>query len=191
MKKFLKLIAYLFAFIASSPGVFIYKISKSRELFRTFGEFYSLIPGKFGRYLRACFYHMTLKKSPMNLNMEMFSKFSYPESQVGKGVLIAAYCSIGLVTIGDNSVCAGRVSILSGRYQHNFVDPNRPILEEVNPPQRIHIGENTFVGEGSVVMSDIGNYSIIGAGSVVVDEIADYSIAVGNPAQVEIGRAHV
>jgi acetyltransferase-like isoleucine patch superfamily enzyme len=191
MKRFLKYLGSSVAFIISSPGFVLFKVIKSIELFRDFGEVYSLFPGKLGRYVRAWYYHMTLKSSPMNLNMEMFSKFSYPESQVGKGVMIAAHCSIGLVTIGDNSVCAGRVSILSGRYQHNFIDPGRPILQEVNPPQRIYIGKNTFVGEGCIVMSNIGDCSIVGAGSVVVEEIADYSVAVGNPSKVVKKRKEV
>jgi len=181
---FLKKLAFTIAFVVSSPGFCLYKISKSIELFRTFGEFYSLFPGKFGRYVRACYYHMTLKKCPYDLNMWIFSKFSYPESEVGNGVMISSYCSIGLVTIGDNSVCAGRTSVLSGRFQHNFDDPGRQILEDNNVPTRVYIGRNTFIGEGSIIMSNVGNFVIVGAGSIVIDDIEDYSVVAGNPARV-------
>jgi acetyltransferase-like isoleucine patch superfamily enzyme len=45
-------------------------------------------------------------------------------------------------------------------------------------------GNNSFIGDQSVVMANIGQKSIIGAGSVVVKDIPEYSVAAGNPATV-------
>ena len=177
------------AFVVSSPGFLVYKIIKSTELFRTFGEIYSFIPGKFGIYVRACYYHMTLKKCPLSVNMWTFSRFAYPDSEIGNGVMIGNFCNIGLVKIGDNTGIASKSSIPSGRYQHNYTDPNRSLLGTTNEPQKIHIGKNTLVGEGSIVMANVGDYCIVGAGSVVINDIGDYSVAVGNPAKVIKKRA--
>ena len=50
----------------------------------------------------------------------------------------------------------------------------------------VHIGENVWVGAGTVIVPGvtIGKNSVIGAGSVVTKDIPDYSVAVGNPAKV-------
>lgn len=51
---------------------------------------------------------------------------------------------------------------------------------------RIEIGNDVFIGAGSIVLPNvrIGDRVIIGAGSVVVKDIPNDSIAVGNPCQV-------
>lgn len=116
--------------------------------------------------------------------MGIFSKFNYRESEVGEGVMIGAYCSIGLVTFGDHSGCAEKTSILSRSPQHNFQDPNRLVLADSNPPSRVTVGYDSHIGAGCIVLANVGQKSIIGPGSVVTNDIDDYCIALGNPARV-------
>ena len=59
-----------------------------------------------------------------------------------------------------------------------------PIKNQGGNFEKITIGEDTWIGNGSLIMADIGNHCIIGAGSVVTNSIPDYSIAVGNPAKI-------
>lgn len=51
---------------------------------------------------------------------------------------------------------------------------------------RVSIGDNCFIGAGSIVLPNvtIGNNVIIGAGSVVTHSIPDNTVAAGNPAKV-------
>ncbi len=51
---------------------------------------------------------------------------------------------------------------------------------------RVKIGNNVFIGQGSVILPcvNIGDDVIIGAGSVVKEDIPSRSVAVGNPATV-------
>ncbi len=51
---------------------------------------------------------------------------------------------------------------------------------------KVKIGNNVFIGAGSVVLPNvtIGNDVIIGAGSIVTKDIPSNSVAVGNPARV-------
>ncbi|MBO4445581.1 MAG: sugar O-acetyltransferase [Clostridia bacterium] len=50
----------------------------------------------------------------------------------------------------------------------------------------VHIGDNTWVGAGAIILPGItiGKNTVIGAGSVVTKDIPDNVIAVGNPCRV-------
>lgn len=50
----------------------------------------------------------------------------------------------------------------------------------------VHIGNNVWIGSGSVILPGvtIGDNAVIGAGSVVTKDIPSDMIAVGNPAKV-------
>ena len=73
---------------------------------------------------------------------------------------------------------------MSGSGQHNFDDLDTPIQQQGGKYEKIKIGEDSWVGNGCLIMANIGKKCIIGAGSVVSKDIPDYSIAVGNPAKV-------
>jgi acetyltransferase-like isoleucine patch superfamily enzyme len=170
--------------VLAAPGTAACRLTGSVTIFRTFAETYSLVPGRIGRYVRAAYYHLTLAKCPLDVNIGVFSKFNHRASEVGEGVMIGAYCSIGLVTFKDHSACAEKSSILSRSPQHNFTDPSRLVLSESNPPSRVTVGYDSHIGAGCMVLANIGERCIIGPGSVVVSDIEDYSVAVGNPARV-------
>ncbi|SYZ73067.1 Acetyltransferase-like protein [Candidatus Zixiibacteriota bacterium] len=144
----------------------------------------ALIPRFLGTYCRACFYKQTLNKSSPDLDIGFGSIFSNIETSVGRGVLITGYTTIGLAEIGDYAVIANHVSVLSGRYHHNFKDMEKRILDGQDTFIRIAIGDNSFIGDNSTVMADIGKNSIVGAGSVVVKPVPDNVVVVGNPARV-------
>ena len=50
----------------------------------------------------------------------------------------------------------------------------------------VHIGENVWIGAGTIIVPGvtIGKNSVIGAGSVVVKDIPDNVVALGTPAKV-------
>ena len=49
--------------------------------------------------------------------------------------------------------------------------------------KRIVIGERSWIGEGSIVMADIGDDCIVGAGSVVTNPVQNNEVVAGNPAR--------
>ena len=49
---------------------------------------------------------------------------------------------------------------------------------------RVSIGARCWVGEGAIVLADVGADSIVAAGAVVVKPIPAACLAGGNPAQV-------
>lgn len=82
------------------------------------------------------------------------------------------------IMIGDNVTFAPRVHVLA----HDASTKNSLGYTKV---KNVKIGNNVFIGAGSIVLcGDIGDNVIIGAGSVVVRNIPTGSVAVGCPARV-------
>jgi len=152
--------------------------------FRSHGEFLSLIPGKFGRYLRNAYYWMTLESCPLDCCFIFGSTFTQSGSIVGHRVYLGAHCRIGLATIGDDSILGDHVHLLSGKHQHSFEDPRRRIQDQPQSFTRIYVGRNSWLGTNIVAMENVGSNCVIGASSVVTRAIPDNMIAAGNPARV-------
>lgn len=83
-----------------------------------------------------------------------------------------------LVSIGNHVTLTG-VRILAH-------DASTQIPLGVSKVGRVIIGDEVFVGQGSIVLPNvrIGSRVVIGAGSVVSRDIPDNSIAAGNPIQI-------
>jgi virginiamycin A acetyltransferase len=50
--------------------------------------------------------------------------------------------------------------------------------------EKVVIGEDTWIGNGALVMANVGKKCIIGAGSVVTKDVDDFSVVAGNPARI-------
>ena len=83
-----------------------------------------------------------------------------------------------LVTIGNRVTLTG-VKILTH-------DGSTQIPFGVSRVGRVTIGNEVFVGHGTIILPDvrIGSRVVVGAGSVVTRDIPDNSVAAGNPARV-------
>lgn len=149
--------------------------------FLAFGQLLSLIPGCLGFWVRRAYYVMILKSCAWDLGIHFGSYFSKTDVVVESNVSIGAGCIVGSCRIKKGTLIGSHVDILSGRHQHGTSG------EKTEGGQYIHvtIGENNWIGNGCIVMSDVGDHCVIGAGSVVVHAIPDHSIAVGNPAVVK------
>lgn len=185
MRKMIKCLIRLICTLIVLPLVIVYKLSKSNILFVSFGELLSLLPDFIGSQIRIAYYRMTLNKCSDDVLLIGFgSFFTKPESEIGKGVLISGYCTLGMVKLCDHVAIGSGTHILSGKHQHGFTDLEKPILEQKGHYEQITIGENSWIGNGSVVMANLGKHNIIGAGSVITKDTDDYKVIAGNPARV-------
>ena len=105
------------------------------------------------------------------------------EVQVGIGCVL-----IGPIEIGKYSGLSQYVRLIG---MHHGIDPIAPHHHLPCHKAPIELGEDVFIGTGSVVMGKksgetlrLGDYCRIGANSVVMDDIPPYCIAVGNPARI-------
>ena len=144
----------------------------------------SLIPGKLGSYCRVAFNRAAMTYCHPEIVIGFATLFSQADTEINQGVYIGPQCNIGMCKLGKNTLIASGVHIMSGNNQHSFEDLSTPIQQQQGSYQKIEIGEDSWVGNGCLVMANIGKKCIIGAGSFVIKDIPDYSIAVGNPARV-------
>lgn len=104
--------------------------------------------------------------------------------QIGKNCHILGECIIDpghcwLISMGDNVTLAPRVHILAH-------DASTKRILGYTLIGRVIIGNNVFIGAGSIILPNvkIGSNVIIGAGSVVSKSIPDNCVALGSPARV-------
>lgn len=98
-------------------------------------------------------------------------------TRMGGVIIDPAHC--WHITIGNNVTLAPNVHILAH-------DASTKVFLDYTRVAKTIIGNNVFVGAGSIVLPGvtIGDNVVIGAGSVVANSIPDNSVAVGNPARV-------
>jgi virginiamycin A acetyltransferase len=187
MKAIGKLLMYAIAFICVAPwaGVekFLRAIFKRDVLFAGQAELLSLVPGKTGSYFRNVYYYLTLEHCPLHCRFLLGSMFTHSQARVGERVYVGAHCLLGMVEIGDDTMLADHVYVLSGSAQHGIDDPTLPFQQQAGTFTRIAIGKNVWIGTNTVVMADVGEDCIIGAASNVTKSVPDGHVAAGNPAR--------
>jgi acetyltransferase-like isoleucine patch superfamily enzyme len=188
MKATIKTLAEFQATMLVLPAVCLYHLAKSvwsaERVFPGWSQLFGIIPGVNGVYLRRAFYHHALRGCGPGSWIGFGTLFSHPSAEVGRNVYVGNYCSLGDVNLEDDVILGSHVSIMNGASQHGIERLDIPIREQPGSWPRITIGQDSWIGERTVVMADIGKHCVIGAGSVVTKPIPDYAIAVGVPARV-------
>jgi acetyltransferase-like isoleucine patch superfamily enzyme len=124
-----------------------------------------------------------------------FSIISSPtELRIGDDLYVGKSCTIQVSgSIGHGVLIANNVGIV-GRLDHEYRIPGVLVRRDIwigehlplaeAPESQIRIGDDVWIGFGSVVLSGvtIGNGAIVAAGSVVTRDVAPYGIVAGVPA---------
>jgi len=188
LKNLIKQSLFLIAAIAVTPLTLLFFILKnffnSDQLFASFSQLLSLIPGKIGTYFRAGFFRFTMTFCSKDASISFLVLFSQRDTEIESGVYIGPQCNIGRCKIGKDVLLGSNVHIMSGKEQHNFSDLHTPIRDQGGCLKKIEIGENTWVGNSALIMANIGHNCIVAAGSVVIKDVIDYAIVAGNPAKI-------
>ena len=159
-------------------------ITRSEKTFHGFSQFVSLFPGTPGEYIRKCFYHLAMQKCSLNCCISFGVIITDSHSEIHDGVYIGTYCTLGKVVIGRDTLLGSNVDIINGAKQHHIERLDIPIREQGGEFPTVYIGEDCWIGNGSLIMENVHNKCVIGARSVVTKEVEAYSIALGHPAKV-------
>ncbi len=177
-----------FCTLAISPLLCLYGIVNiffpGDRFFWSMSQFLSLLPGVTGSYLRKNFYARTMTRCSREGVILFGTIFSHRDTEIGDRVYIGPQCNIGTCRIEDDCTIGSGVHILSGKSQHGYDDLDTPIQQQAGVYKKINIGQDTWVGNGAIVLADIGKKCIIGAGAVVTKDVEDYAIVAGNPGKV-------
>jgi len=176
VKRFFQGVALLIALPAAALSLF----GRLKPVYTMFAQFFALGPGMPGSYLRAGYYKLTLRGCSIDITLSFGTYFVEPDTYVGPFVSIGSYGVIGRSAIGRGCQIASHVLIPSGRRQHvRNADGSLSNLAK----DRITIGADCWIGDGAIIMSDLGDGVTVGAGSVVTKPVPSNSLVVGNPAR--------
>ncbi len=144
----------------------------------------ALIPGVWGTFLRRAYYRLIFPKVSWQCEIGFGTFFSHPWGIIEDDVYIGPYCILGKTVIGQGSLIASRVSIPSGKRQHRRLPNGRLLPADQGFFEIIRLGTQVWIGEGAIVMADVGDRATVGAGAVVTKPVPPDSVVAGNPAQV-------
>jgi acetyltransferase-like isoleucine patch superfamily enzyme len=182
-----KLFHAIFLVIAIIPYV-IYRIGSfvvgKSGAFISMSQFLSLFPGFFGSYIRGGFYRIAMNECPQSCAVGFLTTFSSPDIRIGHNTAFSTGANVGRCHIGADCMIGTYVMITGGKNQHRFDSRDIPIRLQGGEFQPITIGRDCWVGNGAIIMADLGEGCVIAAGSVVTKPIPPYSIAAGVPAKV-------
>ena len=188
MKHLVKKLVFYLSIVLMSPVLVLYwllkNFSRSDSIFHSFSQVLSLLPGKSGSYLRVGFYRLAMSKCGKDVFISFLVIFAQRNTEIESGVYLGPGCNIGLCRIGKNTLLGSGVHIISGKKQHRFDNPDEYIKDQEGVLEKISIGEDCWIGNGSLILANVGDKCVVVAGSVVTSEMPAYSIVAGNPAKV-------
>jgi acetyltransferase-like isoleucine patch superfamily enzyme len=189
LRQAVKRCAFALAFVLVSPlavAAWVEQRVWRGELLFQFGtHLLALFPGILGVHVRAAFYYMSLDACSWETHVGFGSIFTHRGAILGRRSSMGSYCVLGHVKLGDGVMLGSRVSIPSGRRQH--IDETGA-ASDATTFSRVAVGKMTWVGEGAIIMADVGSHCIVGAGSVVTKAFPDGCVIAGNPARLLRGN---
>jgi virginiamycin A acetyltransferase len=188
MRRYLILIFNAIALVLALPSAVTCWIAASAgrggtEIFRLWSQFFAILPGLPGAYLRRAYYRLTLAHCARDSHIGFGALFAHRDARVGHRVYVGNYAMIGKVDLRDDCLIGSRASILSGQNQHRFSADGKWLPSNLEDFITITVGENAWIGEAAVIMADIGRSAAVSAGSVVSNPLPEFVVVAGNPAR--------
>ncbi len=188
MKELLKAVADGAALLIVLPSACAYWIGRAAvgadKAFPGWSQAFALVPGLTGVYLRRAFYRLVLSRCQPGCCISFGTIISHSSAEIGRNVYVGPFGCLGDVTLEDDVLLGSHVSVINGGAQHGIERLDVPIREQPGILPRVTIGGDSWIGDRSLVLADVGCHCVIGGGSVVTRPIPDYAIAVGVPARV-------
>jgi acetyltransferase-like isoleucine patch superfamily enzyme len=185
LRRVLKMLVFGIAWLAVSPLVILSwleaRLTKGEQVFLFCAQLLAWMPGWPGARLRGAFYTGSLERCSWETHIGFGSVFTHRGAVLAANVSMGAYCVIGHAHLGAGVMMGSRVSIPSGKRQH-FGEDGALVTEARY--DTVSVGAGCWIGEGAILLSQVGPGSVVSAGAVVVKAMPERSIIGGNPAQV-------
>ncbi len=150
--------------------------------FQASAEWLALIPGLPGQYLRRAFLQASTAGCGPDTVIGVGCLFSTAQVRIDDNAYVGPHCNLGWVHIERDALIAAGVQIPSGPHTHGIAQLDVPIRDQPGVPVCVHVREGAWIGNGAVVLADVGRHAIVAAGAVVTRPVPDYAIVGGVPA---------
>lgn len=159
-------------------------IASLMDRFSDFSIILGYFPFYWGEYIRYFYYKILLDHVGSNVTFKFGSYCQYRNIVIGNNCLIRYHNVLGQVIMGNDILLGSNIIFTSGTKQHGFDNTQRKIKDQPGKRITINIGSDIWIGNGSVVCSDINDRAVIGAGATVISSIPGYGVYGGNPAKL-------
>jgi virginiamycin A acetyltransferase len=146
-------------------------------------QLFAIVPGPPGVFLRRAFYRLTLAETSGTFHVGFGAMFAHRQAAVEDGVYIGPYAMIGTSRLRRGCLIGTRAGIISGSALHEIGSDGRRQPTDWSKLRTVDIGEHAWIGEGALVMADVGKGSTIAAGAVVSNAVPAGVVMAGNPAR--------
>jgi virginiamycin A acetyltransferase len=187
VRRALKALANAAALVAAAPFAALsgleHRLLRGHEgLFRFCSQVLAIVPGPPGNYVRRGFYRLVLDRCHADWYIGFGAMFTHREAIVERGVYVGLWALVGSAHLREGTSIGSRASLLSGTDLHEYRHGRWTPADRTRLRQ-IVLGPHAFVGEGAVVMADIGAGSMAAAGAVVSAPVPEGVVVAGNPAR--------
>lgn len=187
LRNIVKRVADAVSLLIVAPGAATCRIetaiSPDAEMaFAFWGQCFALVPGPPGVAVRRAFYRLTLDECARSFFIGFGALFTHRCSVVEDDAYVGAYALIGSARLERGCLVGSRVSLLSGTSLHEFSE-GRWLPTETGRREQIAIGAYSWIGEGAIVMADVGPGAMVAAGAVVSSPVPPRIVVAGNPAR--------
>lgn len=142
----------------------------------------AFVPGLPGVYIRRAFYRLALDGCDAVCHIGFGAMFTHREVIVERGVYVGTLALVGSALLREGTSIGSRASLLSGTELHEYRD-GQWTPYNADKLRQIALGPHAFVGEGAIVMADVGAGSMVAAGAVVAAPVPAGVVVAGNPAR--------
>jgi len=159
------------------------RIGPGESMFGFWAQAFAIVPGPPGVALRRAFYRWTLERCDGSFYVGFGAMFSHRSATVEDGVYIGPYAIVGSSRLREGCLIGSRTGIVSGSALHELDAQGRRLPTDARRLRRVEIGAHAWIGEGCLILGDIGPSAVVAAGSVVSGAVRPGVVVAGNPAR--------
>ena len=187
MRELLKVICNSIALVITMPlaatSWLESRTSRTEGIFLLWAQLLALIPSLAGVYIRRAYYRLTLESCSLECFIGFGTFLTHRDARIEANVYIGHYSMIGCAWLKEGCLIGSRTSLLSGTRLHHRSEDGQWSPAVLELAQQIVIHPHTWIGEGAVVMTDVGRGAMVAAGAVVATPVPDNVMVAGNPAR--------